>query len=324
MRKKLFTFLLVAFALLVSSELVTSTFATTETRYMRSDEVLGTTQTLSSDNRLLNSYEGNVQVDQSLSIRVWHNNTEITSGTIVAKATGKTTGLKSATWDCPQTTLNNELISIKVYKNDSTESPTFVVTFNTTVLAGNQLDGVQWAVYYYLLRLYAGGMATYRFYYGRSTYDSKITNFQYSTVSGETTKNLYGTITLKFTIGSLRAWSMTRTSLINPKFSIGSSLSSLKLLNFAGAIIQTFLIDMTKTITFNIQSTISPLFTINSGAKIASTFLTFYGSIEVLFEIASNTVTTSVSDNFLLTVFFLCLLTIPFLLLYFARQHRTS
>lgn len=123
-----------------------------------------------------------------IGIQVWKRTsggveTEITAGSPVAVATwdeGIGTAIYSATWNCPQTSLaSTDSIVIRVYTAD-----TLVLydVWSTEPLTATQLDAATWTVYYYLV--YNTSFATLRFYFDTATYDSKISNFSYSTPAG--------------------------------------------------------------------------------------------------------------------------------------------
>ena len=179
---------------------------TVETRYMRSDQqtvngllayILGTAQTI--------SYLTNTQTVEdsqyyvvTWGIRVWKRNsagteTEITAGTPVAQVSRSTSaeGIQSNTWACPLTALNStDAIVVRVYINIGGFGWTEQASFITEQLEASQLDSVTWTVYYYTYRSqYAGspklGLPAYtrgRFYWGSSTYNSRIENFTWTAV----------------------------------------------------------------------------------------------------------------------------------------------
>ncbi len=175
---------------------------------------LETTNTSSSPNVQLSTYDGNVYETQTLGIRVWYGNatleTEITS-IPVSEGTGSSTSeLAGVNWNCPKTTLDvSHYVKVKVYSHDAYNSYWLVATFRTDALGQTQLDASTWNAYYHILRTYTkvGGLwfTKYFFYWGSSTYDSRITGFSASTPSGATTLNEYGSITQTATVSSLRA-----------------------------------------------------------------------------------------------------------------------
>ena len=176
--------------------------ATTETRYMRSDQQtvnglaaykLSTSQSSSLSSVTINGYNGltNVYVVQYLGIRVWKRSgdqveTEITSGTAVAIASSSANGLINATWACIQTVLaSSDSIIVRVYADDFSPPTTLRRTFTTEQLGASQLDSVTWTVYYYLGRTSSYNSKTglwtvrYTFRHGSTTYNSRIENFQW-------------------------------------------------------------------------------------------------------------------------------------------------
>jgi len=166
---------------------------------MRSDQqtingltayILGTTQSETS------AYKGvinEILYTAYFGIQVWKRaadgtETEITDGTPQAVVSGAPTteGIKSNTWECPQTSLiDTDAIVVRVYRKLGSGSWLLLQIFITEQLGGTQLDGVTWTVYYYLRLYYSWGNYYYRIYFGTSTYNSRITNFQWSTAPAE-------------------------------------------------------------------------------------------------------------------------------------------
>lgn len=168
--------------MLLASFCVSKVDANTETRYFRNDEALGTSQTTSSDGVLV--YDTEVITTLYYGVRVWKSNgtlTEITSGSSVAIASSNAGGTFSASWSCPQTSLEiNDYIIVKVYADDFSPPTTLAQTFTSEALGASSLDSASWTVYYAVTRTKAGGWYSYTFKYGFSTYNSRITNFVYS------------------------------------------------------------------------------------------------------------------------------------------------
>jgi len=147
-----------------------------ETRYMRSDDVLGTTQT-SSGLYVHISDSGT----QYLGIRVWSKTsigveTEIgTPGTVKAIASGNSTGLISATWAVPATPLNpTDSIVVRVYADNFNPPTTLMHTFTTEPLDSYQLNAATWTVYYDLALYPVTG---YFFEYGNAASNSRIEGY---------------------------------------------------------------------------------------------------------------------------------------------------
>lgn len=160
-----------------------SIIPTTETRYLRADGVLGTSQSATVTNgatlgNYVNIYAG---------IRVWKvdtlgTETEITSGTAVAQVSRTVvgSGLLTNTWACPGATLNpTDSIIVRVYQA-TTANPTILTgTWSTGQLGATQLDAGIWSVTLWLTR---GNLGTAsRVIWGTNIYNCKIANFGWST-----------------------------------------------------------------------------------------------------------------------------------------------
>jgi len=218
LRRRLPAILLIAicvFAFLISN--VPFGFCTTETRYFRSD-----TETVNGLNayKLRTSQTGiegsGAEVSGSstlyyyIGIRVWKRDssgveTEITGGSPVAVVTVKvgSGGLKSATWNCPQTSLSStDSIVVRVYHDIAINPPTtLVATFTTEQLSAAQLDSATWTVYYYInARRISGTTYGMSFKWDTTTYNSKITNFSWT--SGVTKS--WHSITWNFALATMQ------------------------------------------------------------------------------------------------------------------------
>lgn len=131
---------------------------------------------------------GSIQNESSyaqIGIRVWKRDsvgteTEITSGTLVAVATwdeGIGSAIYSGSWACPQTSLaSTDSIVVRVYT--AVDLPLYD-TWQTGQLGVTQLDSATWTVYYYLTYSIQWAILTFKF--DTATYNSRITNFSYST-----------------------------------------------------------------------------------------------------------------------------------------------
>jgi len=165
-----------------------------ETRYFRSDthivnnlaaRKLGTAQSSSYVSEIINSYDGNVQVTQYLGIKVWKRDvnggeTELTAG-LEAIASGDTSGLKLSTRSQASVSLaETDCIVIRIFADDFSPPATLKDTFATEQLGAQILEAAAWTVYYFLFRMYAGGMTTYSFRFGTSTYNSRVDDFAWS------------------------------------------------------------------------------------------------------------------------------------------------
>jgi hypothetical protein len=118
-------------------------------------------------------------------IRVWKrsstgNEVEITQGAPVAEVTRYSwEGIQSSTWLCPEIKLaRNDSIVIRVYISPDGGDWKECRTFTTEQLENAEiLNSTTWTVYYYTYRRQGSA----RFYYGTSTYNSRIENFNYTT-----------------------------------------------------------------------------------------------------------------------------------------------
>ncbi|MCJ7425133.1 hypothetical protein MUP01_12835, partial [Candidatus Bathyarchaeota archaeon] len=105
--------------------------------------------------------------------------TEITSGspvaTVIHAGTSDDDGEYDATWACPETVLvSTDRIVVRVYSSKVTPTSWILIqTFITGQLGASKIDGATWTVHYCL---YLSG-TTVSFWYGSSTYPSRITNF---------------------------------------------------------------------------------------------------------------------------------------------------
>jgi len=171
-------------------------FDPVETRYMRNDQhtvngltayKLGLTQTTISGYALL-MVSGDKRIDWG--IRVWKRTslgavTELTPSVPVAQVYRDSdgSGLQSATWGPSAVALEDtDAIVVKVYMRDHVSTWQLKTTFITEQLGAKNLVGTTWTVYYYTTRSYlvktdttSGG-----FYWGTSTYNSRIENFAWS------------------------------------------------------------------------------------------------------------------------------------------------
>jgi hypothetical protein len=137
-----------------------------------------------------------------MGIRVWKRSaagveTEITSGACVAIVYTGTLGaapaVRSATWSCPATPLSaTDSIVVRVYSVDSNgvTGQVLMATFTTGQLGATSLDAATWTVYYYNNRAVYETTQYVAFYFGNSTYPSRIENFSWSTVTYTLTLNV--------------------------------------------------------------------------------------------------------------------------------------
>ena len=170
---------------------------TTEAWYFRSDTwtvntdlgyKLHTTQT--SNTTYTESTSGSLQ-DFTVGIKVYSVNTDgdviPVTDTIVAEATqsGATAGtLLNTTYTLSgDTDLDfDDAIQVVLYHQVGSGSQTAEAEFITRSLETNELNTNTWTVYYYVTITENAGTYYYRFHYGDSSTDSKITNIQYVTL----------------------------------------------------------------------------------------------------------------------------------------------
>ena len=108
--------------------------------------------------------------------------TEIT-GAVSAIVYGSATGLQSATWTPPVTSLaTTDSIVIKLYAATTTPPATLRTTFTTEQLGATRLDASQWTVSYFMRRAGnpQGGSSVL---WGTSTYDSRVDGFQWTSTA---------------------------------------------------------------------------------------------------------------------------------------------
>jgi hypothetical protein len=121
------------------------------------------------------------------------NETNVSGSYAVAVVSKSLTGFetKSAAWNCPQTALNpSDAIVVRVKRYNGTpipESAPTVATFTTEQLNASQLDSVAWTVYYRLNKKFNQQYTGYvfEFWWGTTTYNSRIENFGYTPVTLE-------------------------------------------------------------------------------------------------------------------------------------------
>jgi len=160
--------------------------STVETRYCTSTSETYKTITVKKllTTNTASALSAGIALGRRFGVRVWKTDTsetetEITSGTPIATVihagTSDDDGEYSATWACPETVLaSTDRIVVRVYS--SKQTPTswqLIQTFITGQLGASKLDSATWTVYYWL---YLSG-TTVSFWYGSSTYPSRITNF---------------------------------------------------------------------------------------------------------------------------------------------------
>jgi len=167
-----------------------------ETRYMRSDQQtvngltaykLDTTQSASELYGAV-TVSGSQTVYWASDVAIRHSDSSETSlGTKVGQVQRNTDGqgIQSATWNVTvQTLVSTDSIVVRVYLKVGAGSWNLMATFTTEQLGASSLDAATWTFYYYT---YYGSYYEARFYWGKSTYNSRIENFTWS--SGATEKS---------------------------------------------------------------------------------------------------------------------------------------
>jgi len=183
-----------------------------ETRYFKNESV--TVNGLSAYNLALDLTGSTYTFTESratydatcnVGIRVWKRHAdeteeELTAGTPVAQVTvtsGDSHVLKTATWDCPATSLNStDSIVVRVYHNiGGTWDLLSTAVFTTEQLNASSLDASTWTVYYYLsytATLVPRPRSGISFHIDGSD-QSRIENFSWSAVPPPVAaKKLYG------------------------------------------------------------------------------------------------------------------------------------
>jgi len=137
-----------------------------ETRFMRSD--FHTVNGLNARKLLIEqssssasySYQYSGEVTGYWGVRVFvrhedGSETEITGGSAVAVVSRSSdgSGLQSATWNCPETSLaETDAIVVRVYSDNNNPPTTLRTTFITEQLGASKLDAATWTIHYYTQR----------------------------------------------------------------------------------------------------------------------------------------------------------------------------
>jgi len=160
---------------------------TVETRYFRDDEKLGTTQTTTGDVRDTIPNAGQVYIG----VMVYVSDVCISGDVPVARTpipSEEIPSYVSATWACPNQS-SAGIVRVDVYacKYDGS-SAQFIVSFVT--VDSVKLDAATWTVYYFCCQYYVEPDYWISFYYGKSSRNSRITNFTWSAVAAMVSKRL--------------------------------------------------------------------------------------------------------------------------------------
>ncbi|MCK5024232.1 MAG: hypothetical protein KAR56_01290 [Thermoplasmata archaeon] len=165
---------------------------TTETRFMRgvasegsanglTTYLLGNAQSTTS---VRSSLTGNIGV-VSTGFRAWVRNSagteaELTGGSAeaIVERSANGAGIQTTTWSCPQTSLSaTDSVVIRIYQSLSTPPTNLKAEFTTEQLGASSLDAATWTMSYYTTR------DNDYFWWGDTTYDSRIDGFAWSVAS---------------------------------------------------------------------------------------------------------------------------------------------
>jgi hypothetical protein len=141
--------------------------------------------------------------------------TELTAGTSVAIVTRSAvgSGIQSATWACPQTTLvPTDAIEVDVYLWDQIYQWQIAMQFSTEQLGTTILNAGTWTFYYYTAVTYSSPYYYFKFYFDTTTYNSRIENFSWG-ISSTQEVTYHFTETMKPS-ATLYQWQEQRYSLI--------------------------------------------------------------------------------------------------------------
>ena len=154
-----------------------------QTRYMRNDGTLKTTQGTASGWSLINTYDGNVTVTQYFQIHVYHLNGApalIMSSDIGSSAFGLVhfQCVLGADYDLDLA----DKIMIRVVADDFSPPAVERKNFTTEALGALHLDAATWECYCYLKKTYNRALdeTDYDFKFGNATYNSRIEQFSYT------------------------------------------------------------------------------------------------------------------------------------------------
>jgi len=143
---------------------------------------------LSTSQGTTSAYKDITNYDYEIGIRVWKRNssgveTEITGGSPVAVAAiPASSGYVSGSWNCPQTSLaSTDAVVVRVYASADGSTWSLVDTWITQQLGAQSLNASTWTVYYYIY--IRSSPYKVLFYFGTSTYNSRIENFAWTALT---------------------------------------------------------------------------------------------------------------------------------------------
>jgi len=188
-----FILILQGLSFILRNPLIPEVKATTETRYMRNDKwtvngyntyELATSQSSGSAKDFHTEGFTNNLMYAGIRVLLRHSDgseNEITSGSAVAVANTNVDAEISATWNCIQTAIvSTDNIEVNVYMDNKTTPTTYLTTFETEQLSSaSRLDSNIWTVYYNIKIVFADSLYFPYFYFGNSTYNSRITGFAF-------------------------------------------------------------------------------------------------------------------------------------------------
>jgi hypothetical protein len=179
---------------------ITTATSVTETRHMREDSISlfgqiynlwGTSQSSNSQTPQENHGFSIFPPTITWGIRVYildssGGTNELTSGMVATVERSSTGGMaeQQNTWNCPgdDALSATDRIYIEVFVQEDSGTPVSIAKFITEELGATKLLASQWTVYYYTRLYWQGNQYRSQFGFGDSTYNSRVTNFQYEEI----------------------------------------------------------------------------------------------------------------------------------------------
>jgi hypothetical protein len=185
----------------------------------------------------------------------------------------------STTWACPQTALlSTDSVICRVYQRVGTGAWIFVANFTTMPLDATQLDSATWTIYYYMLPSQTTSIISSNYYFGTSTYNSRIETFTWTVAAPSKAWHAISIWTENLIV---RQWNITGTwseSLISRSWNLISTWTT-NLITRQWTSISTWSFDL-KGKGWTSISTWS--FGLNTGATDEENFLTFLFFLSIL------------------------------------------
>jgi len=122
-----------------------------------------------------------------MGIKVYVNNVLISGDTPVARVeyySDEAEVLKSATWTCPEVSIDGKYVKVEVWVFVGTDHERLLGTFRTEVFEGRKLDLSEWTVYYtgsYIAVLFPTPRSSIDFHFDGATL-SRIEGFAHSPI----------------------------------------------------------------------------------------------------------------------------------------------